>query len=129
LAVELLLSLGDYFAVKEYTDKATHMLETVAEPMARYPTAFGHALGAADMLVRGAVEVALAGPVSDERFSALSRAVAERYVPSLLLAGGEADGIAVLEGRAREEPTAFVCHAYTCAAPTSDPVELREQLS
>ncbi len=129
LAIELLLSLGDYFDVREYTDRATHMLETVAEPMARYPTAFGHALGAADMAVRGAVEVALVGPVSDERFQALLRAVAERYVPSLLLAGGDAHGIAVMKDRARNEPTAFVCHAYTCSAPTTDSAILGKLLS
>ena len=42
-------------------ERARYMLETIAEPMARYPTAFGHALGAADMAVRGAIEVAIAG--------------------------------------------------------------------
>ena len=128
LAIELLLSLADYFDVSEYRARATHMLETVAEPMARYPTAFGHALGAADMAVRGAIEVALVGDVVDERLASLSRTVADVYVPSLLLAGGDVEGIAVLQDRTCAEPTAFVCRSHACDAPTSDPAVLAEQL-
>ncbi|MEO8624835.1 MAG: thioredoxin domain-containing protein, partial [bacterium] len=41
LAIELMLILGDLFADSRYTIPATHMLETVVEPMVRYPTAFG----------------------------------------------------------------------------------------
>ena len=129
LAIDLLFTLGDYFAERGYTDKATHMLETVAEPMARYPTAFGHALGAADMAVRGAIEVAIVGSPSDDRVAGLLDVVVGKYVPSLLLAGGDAQGIAILHDRMRDEPTAFVCHGYACDAPTTDPAELRSQLS
>ena len=129
LAVELLLILGDMFDRREYIDRATHMLETVAEPMARYPTAFGHALGATDLAVRGAIEVAIVGESSVSAFAVLSRAVAEVYVPSLVLAGGAADAdLPLLAGRAREGATAYVCRAYTCDAPTSSASELTDQL-
>ncbi len=131
LAIELLLILGDLFAQREYTDRATHMLETIAEPMARYPTAFGHALGAADMAVRGAIEVAIAGSPADAAFRELTLVVAGRYVPSLVLAGGTGSGgggIELLKDRERSEPTAYVCRAYTCDAPTSDAHELDAQL-
>jgi uncharacterized protein YyaL (SSP411 family) len=131
LAIELLLRLGDILSDGRYTAKASYLLETVAEPMARYPTAFGHALGAADLAVRGAVEVAIAGDPDDARFADLSRVVSERYVPSLVLAGGageEARGIALLEGRERGVPTAYVCRAYACDAPTDDPATLAAQL-
>jgi uncharacterized protein YyaL (SSP411 family) len=131
LAAELLLLLGDLFAEGEYTRRAAYLLETIAEPMARYPTAFGHALGAADLVVRGAVEVAIAGDPADERFGALSGVVANRYVPSLVLAGGErkgAKGIALLEGRGGREAVAYVCRSYACDAPTSDPEVLALQL-
>jgi uncharacterized protein len=97
--------------------------------MARYPSAFGHALGAADLAVRGAIEVAIAGDPADERFQTLAAAVAERYLPSLVLAGGmESEGIALLEGRGAEVPMAYVCRAYACDAPTSDTAVLGEQL-
>ncbi|MBW8769925.1 MAG: thioredoxin domain-containing protein [Gemmatimonadetes bacterium] len=129
LAIELLLKLGDVLAIGEYSERARYLLETVAEPMARHPTAFGHALGAADLAVRGAIEVAIAGDPSDERFHALAQVVAERYLPSLVLAGGAAaDGIALLEGREGAEPTAYVCRAYACDAPTRDASALASQL-
>jgi uncharacterized protein YyaL (SSP411 family) len=131
LAIELMLILGDLFADSRYTAPATHMLETVAEPMARYPTAFGHALGAADMAVRGAVEVAITGATTDSAFRELARVVASRYVPSLVLAfgaGSSAEGIELLRRRASDAPMAYVCTAYACDAPTSDPFELRGQL-
>src|SRR5689334_19997464 len=129
LAIELLLKLGDALAIGEYTERARYLLETIAEPMARHPTAFGHALGAADLAVRGAIEVAIAGEPSDERFHGLARVVAERYLPSLVLAGGSAtEGIALLEGRGGDEPTAYVCRAYACDAPTSDVATLASQL-
>ena len=132
LAVELMLILGDLFALRDFTERALHVLETVAEPMARYPTAFGHALGAADMAVRGAIEVAVTGAPEDRSFRGLTDAIAAQYVPSLVLAfgtGAKADGIELLKGRAGDEPTAYVCRAYTCDAPTRDAAELRVQLT
>jgi uncharacterized protein YyaL (SSP411 family) len=129
LAIELLLLLGDLFAEKRYTERAHAVLESIVEPMARYPTAFGHALGAADLVVRGAVEIAIVGNTSDERFTALERVVSETYIPSLVLAGGAAsDDIAVLTGRGAEQPTAYLCRNYTCDAPTAAPDVLRQQL-
>jgi len=129
LAIELLLKLGDVLANGEYSERGRYLLETVAEPMARYPNAFGHALGAADLAVRGAIEVAIIGDPADERFKSLASAVAERYLPSLVLAGGgDGEGIALLDGRGAEIPTAYVCRAYACDAPTSDVEVLGEQL-
>ncbi|HEX9483337.1 MAG TPA: thioredoxin domain-containing protein [Gemmatimonadaceae bacterium] len=129
LAVELLLMLGDVFGDTTYTERASHVLESLAEPMAQHPTAFGHALGAADLSIRGAIEVAIIGSAADTRTSDLMRAVGETYVPSLILAGGEAhDDIPLLAGRGSAVPTAFVCRASTCDRPTSDIVELRDQL-
>jgi uncharacterized protein YyaL (SSP411 family) len=129
LAIELLLKLGDVLASGLYSERGRYLLETIAEPMARYPSAFGHALGAADLAVRGAIEVAITGDPADERFQLLAAAAAQRYLPSLVLAGGtESDGMALLEGREAEVPTAYVCRAYACDAPTTDVAMLGEQL-
>jgi uncharacterized protein YyaL (SSP411 family) len=131
LAAELLLVLGDLFDEPGYGARARYLLETIAEPMARYPTAFGQALGAADLAVRGAVEVAIAGNPAEAAFGSLAGVVANRYVPSLVLAGGRgkgAKGIALLAGRDGEEPTAYLCRAYACDAPTTDPEALAAQL-
>ena len=73
----------------------------------------------------------LAGDPGDERFVSLAATVANRYLPSLVLAGGtgaSAEGIALLDGRAGSAPTAYVCRAYACDAPTSDVTVLGEQL-
>ena len=129
LAIELMVILGDLYAEARYTERAAHMLETIAEPMARYPTAFGHALGAADMLVRGAVEVALVGVVGGALFDELAAVVAGQYVPSLVLAGGgDVEGIALMAGRSGASATAYVCRRYACSAPTRDTVELGREL-
>ena len=134
LAVELLLRLGDVLGDADMLRRAHSVLETLAAPMARYPLAFGHALTAADMAVRGAIEVALVGAPSAPDFIGLARAVASQYVPSLVLAGGppdEATGIALLANR---EPrhghaTAYVCRGYVCDEPASDPGKLAAQLT
>ena len=132
MAIELMLLLGELFADGECTKRASHLLESVAEPMARFPTAFGHALGAADLAVRGGMEVAIAGDPSHPNFVQLSRVVADHYLPSLVLAGGvgaAAAEIVLLEGRNRAEPMAYVCRNYACDAPTDDETVLAEQLT
>src|SRR5438552_17039022 len=88
LAVELLLYLGELQHDSEYRRRATFALESLAEPMLRFPTAFGHLLGCADMELYGAIEVALVGEMSSANFKALERTVAVMDVPSLLLAVG-----------------------------------------
>ena len=133
LAVELLLQLAELTGDDDLRRRAEWTLETLAEPLARYPLAFGHLLGAADLVVHGAVELALVGDPAAPDFAALARAAAARYVPSLVIAGGAPDAagdVALLAGRPAVggRATAYVCRRYTCDAPTSDPAALMEQL-
>jgi uncharacterized protein len=133
LAVELLLRLGELQQDIEYRRRAVFCLEKLAEPMLRFPTAFGHLLGCADMELYGAIEVALVGDGSQADFKALERAVAERYVPSLVLAGGaprSRSSIKLLENRplVDDRPTAYVCRNYTCDRPVTNPDSLSDQL-
>ncbi len=53
LAADLLLRLADRDRDDARRARARWVLETLAEPMTRYPIAFGHALGVADALVHG----------------------------------------------------------------------------
>ena len=132
LAVELLLKLGDLMGDADATRRATHVLETLAEPMVRYPLAFGHALTAADLAVHGALEVALVGDTTHGDFRALERVVGAHYVPSLVIAGSAPDGdVALLRDRhARDgRATAYVCRGYICEAPANDSGELDRQLA
>jgi uncharacterized protein YyaL (SSP411 family) len=133
LAVELLLHLAELQQDPEYRRRAVFTLESMAEPMTRFPTAFGHLLGCADMEINGAIEVALVGDTSSAAFRGLERAVAEQYVPSLVLTGGEASGISrvkLLEDRSLVDgkPTAYVCRSYSCDRPVTEAAALSEQL-
>ena len=131
LAVELLLIVSELTNDADMNRRATFILETMATPLISYPTAFGHLLGAADMGVNGAVEVAIAGAPGEKGFKALLQEVATHYVPSLVLAGGiDTEGIALMEGRAptRGAATAYVCRSYACDEPATSPRHLGAQL-
>src|SRR6185503_12487995 len=88
LAAELLARLAELYHDVDERRRASWIIETQIQTMQRYPSAFGHALGVADMLVRGAVELAIVGEPTAADFKELERAVAGRYVPSLVIAGG-----------------------------------------
>ncbi len=133
LAVDLLLSLSELTQDADTRRRATFILETLATPIMRYPTAFGHMLGVTDMAVNGAVEVAIAGRRDDKEFHALEHEIAVHYVPSLVLAGGRDDAgglIKLMEGRqARSgKATTYVCRSYACGEPATTPAALAAQL-
>jgi len=133
LAVELLLLMAELTGDVPSREQAFHVLDSAAEPMARYATMFGHLLGAADLAVNGGVEVALAGDPGAEDHRVLARAVAARYVPSLVLAGGQGAavrGLALMDSREAVggRATAYVCRHYACGVPTTDAAALDAQL-
>jgi hypothetical protein len=133
LAAELLLLIAELTGDQVARDQAGTVLGSAAEPMARYATMFGHLLGAADMAVNGAVEIAIAGEVGADDYHSLVRAVASRYVPSLVMAGGEGEavaGLALMEGRDRIDgrAAAYVCRGYACDAPVTTAEAVRGQL-
>ena len=131
MAVDLLLTLAELTNNSEMRRRANFVVETLGTPLLRYSSAFGHLLGAADMVTNGAVEVAIAGDRNDKAFHALEHEIATRYVPSLVLAGGsDANGIALLEGRQAQKgnATAYICRAYSCDAPVSDAAAFAAQL-
>ncbi|HEY4956027.1 MAG TPA: hypothetical protein VII02_14190, partial [Gemmatimonadaceae bacterium] len=133
LAVDLLLHLADLTKDAEMRRRATFILEASAAALMKYPTAFGHLLGAADMAVNGAVEVAIAGQPANARFEILESEIAAHYVPSLVLAGGspESSGrVSLLANRVSRDgiPTAYVCRSYACDEPVTDAAALGRQL-
>ena len=56
----------------------------------------------------------------------LERVVRGSFRPHLVIAGGEPDGVPLLEGREPVEgrPTAYVCEQFACRAPVTEPAEL-----
>jgi hypothetical protein len=133
LAVELLLRLAELSRDADLRRRATWMLETLAAPLAQHGAAFGHLLGAADLAIHGATEVAVVGDPSAADFRALTAEVARQYLPALVMAGGaagEGAGVALLEDRVAREgrATGYVCRQYLCSEPTSDPKRLASLL-
>ena len=133
LAAELLLRLGDLTGRDDDRRRGAWIVETLGEPLTRYPSAFGHALGAAELAVHGATEVALVGDVGAVDFEALVRETASHYLPSLVLAGGSAstsESLPLLRNRQTlgGKASAYVCRHYVCDAPVTDPRDLGEQL-
>ena len=132
LAVDLLARMSELTGATDLQRRASGVLDALSEPLAHHPTAFGHLLGAAEMVVHGAVAVALVGRTTDERFEALAQTVAASYVPSLVLAGGQpsAQPIALLADRGVTGgmATAYVCRHFTCELPVTEPEALAGQL-
>ena len=132
LATDLLITLAELTNDSEMRRRVVFVIETLATSLLRYPSAFGHLLGVADMATNGAVEVAIAGNKDDEGFRALTHEIATQYVPSLVLAGGsDGGGIALMEGRKAKtgRATAYVCRSYSCDEPVSDAATFAAQLA
>ncbi|MGK2935426.1 MAG: thioredoxin domain-containing protein [Gemmatimonadaceae bacterium] len=132
LAGELCLRISEMTGDLAYRDRGERVLRPLATSMSKHAIAFGHLLGVADMLLRGGVQVAIAGDPAGDDFRKLVGAVAGTYVPALVLAGGDparAGKVALLRGRdAAGGATAYVCRGFTCSLPTRDPAQLTEQL-
>ncbi len=134
LAVELLLRLAELEHDSDRRRRADWVLETLAEPMAEHGLAFGHMLGAADLSVHGAVEVALVGDPESTDHIALAAEVSRHHLPALVLAGaipGASAPAALLADRPMQggRATAYVCRDYHCDAPTTSVTELASQLA
>ena len=103
----------------------------------QHPTAFGHALCVADMLLGPALEVAIIGDPAMPGTAALAAEVfSRRFLPDAVLAmaavGSPATrAIPLLAGRTQldGEPTAYVCERFACKMPTTDPSVLAAQLT
>ena len=134
LASELLVRIGEVVHDPELARRGRWIAETLAEPMAQHPQAFGHLLGVTDMIANGAVELAVIGQPSDPRFAALADETRARYIPALALAGGTpgiaTEGIGLLDDREARGgvPTAYLCRNYSCDEPVTEPAALGEQL-
>jgi uncharacterized protein YyaL (SSP411 family) len=104
-----------------YANHADRILQLIAAVVDQAPTAFSHALAAADLRHTGITEVAIAGDRPD-----LLAVVAERWRPDVVLAWGERYPSPLWDGRV--DGKAYVCRDYACQAPQHTPEGLRAQL-
>ena len=114
-----LAALTGEYRYEEAALGAVRLLHTIAP---QHPQAFGHLLQALDFHVSPVREVALVGPGREP----LERVVRSRFRPHVVVAGGEPDGVPLLEGR---EPVdgraaAYVCERFMCQRPVTEPDEL-----
>ena len=132
LIAELLLLWSELADRPEWRSMAEKIVSRVGEPIGVYPQALGHIAGVAEALVNGSVQLALVGDPADADFESLTLGAGSIFVPSLVVAGGKPGPDQPALMRDREaiggRPTAYVCRAFTCDLPTSDPDELGRQL-
>jgi hypothetical protein len=117
-----LLRLAALTGEHEYERRAVGVIRLLHTVAPRHPQAFAHLLQAIDFHLARVREVALVG--DDVR--PLERVVRERFRPHLVLAGGERDGVPLLEGREPVDgrPAAYVCERFACRRPVTEPAEL-----
>jgi uncharacterized protein len=121
-----LLRLAALTGEHEYERRAVGVFRLLHEVAFQHPQAFAHLLQALDFHLSTVHEVALAGGDTQE----LERVVRARFRPHIVLAGGEADGVPLLEGREPVDgrPAAYVCEDFVCRRPVTEPGELETLL-
>jgi uncharacterized protein len=122
-----LLRLAALTGENEYERRAVSVLRLLHAVAPRHPQAFAHLLQAMDFHFTPTREVALVGEDTGE----LERVVRSAFRPHLVLAGGERDGVPLLEGREPVDgrPAAYVCERFACKAPVTEPGELEALLA
>ena len=123
-----LLRLALLSGEAEYERHALGVLRILAPIAPGHANGFGHVLRAMDFYLARVSEVAIVGSGQDAE--ALARVVRGEYRPHTVLAGGDADGVPLLEGRepVDGQPAAYVCEHFTCQAPVASPDELAAAL-
>jgi uncharacterized protein YyaL (SSP411 family) len=135
-AASVLLRLAAYTGQGRYRDAAEASLAPLRSLLIAHPTAFAHWLTALDLATAAVDEVALVTVGDGEEGTTLDAfltVLSGEYRPHLVVATGIAatpSQVPLLQDR---EPldratTAYVCHAFTCRQPLTDPAALARQL-
>ena len=116
-----LARLGALTGHRPYADASQGVLRLLHTYLERQPTAVTVALATVDLVVTGPTEIVVGGDRPD-----LVRAVQRRYLPTAVLAWGEAYASPLWEGRDR--PAAYVCRDFVCGLPADSVDDLIEQI-
>jgi uncharacterized protein len=122
-----LLRLAALSGEARYEEHGASVLRLLHELAAKHPQAFGHTLQAIDFHLSAVKEVALVG----DELRPLERVVRRRFRPHLVLAGGAADGVPLLQDRRPVDgrAAAYVCEHFACRAPVTEPKDLERLLA
>jgi uncharacterized protein YyaL (SSP411 family) len=121
-----LLRLAALTGEHGYETAAVGVLRLLHPLAPRHPQAFAHLLQALDFHLSPTREVALAGTDAGP----LAEVVRGEFRPHIVLAGGEPDGVPLLEGRTEVDgrAAAYVCEHFACQRPVTEPEELESLL-
>ncbi|HEY8735506.1 MAG TPA: thioredoxin domain-containing protein [Candidatus Dormibacteraeota bacterium] len=133
MAVDVLLRAGALLGEDEWVERGRAGLARLAPTAAKAPLAFGRLLAALDFHLAKPVEVALIGNAREPERHAFLDVVRRQYRPNQLVAagpGGDQDAIPLLRDRhvIDGHVTAYLCEAFVCQAPTTDPAMLAAQI-
>jgi uncharacterized protein YyaL (SSP411 family) len=124
VTAQLLLGLAAIEGGEQDRSVATRIVEGLWSSALENPFGYTNLLAAADLLVRGAVEVALCGDPTDPALRALAQAAARAPGGNRLV--HRIDPARDPLGRVAKGgcATAYVCRGRTCSAPTNEPADL-----
>jgi uncharacterized protein YyaL (SSP411 family) len=132
LAAEGLLRLASLTGERGYADRAVAYLATLAQTMAKHPSAFGLLLSAYERAITPAIEVAVVGDPAT--IGPLRHEVLGRFVPASVTVTAAAGAGATLTPLLADRPlvdgraTAYLCEEFVCREPVVDAAQLRAQL-
>jgi uncharacterized protein len=134
MAATVLLKMAAYTGESGYSEIAEEIMAGAAELVDRSPVAFGQWLQAFHLVDAGLTELSVAGDLSTPQADDLLAVASSSFRPALVTAARTAGADTVVPMLRGRDPgpsataVAWVCRHNTCAAPTSDPEELRALL-
>ena len=119
--------LGRYFGRSEWEDFAREVVALVRDHLVQAASGFGSVLQVVDLLLAPPREIAVVGDAASR--APFEREIASRYLPAVLLAPADGEGLPVLEGRAvADGAAAYVCENLVCNLPATTVEEFVAQL-
>lgn len=137
VAADVFFRLSHLLGNETYARKAVTILRLTSASMARYPSAFGRALGAMDFYLSTPKEIAVIGEPESPDTLALLQTIWGNYLPNKIVAVANepadepSDLVPLLRDRTQisGKAAAYVCENYTCQSPVTDPAALLSQLT
>ncbi len=134
MAATVLLQLGLYTGVSDYTNTAVAAISAMHGAMSQYPTGFAQWLNGATLLLSAPQEIALIGDPNTPEMQALLEVARTGYQPYQVVGlkkEGVDTAVPLLQNRPQIEnkPTAYVCQQFACQTPVTTAQALAAQLT
>jgi uncharacterized protein YyaL (SSP411 family) len=134
MAVRTLLLLAAYTGQVKYQEPVIKALVALQKPMAQYPGAFAHWLGALEFTLAPPKEVAIIGQLDHDDTKNMLRTLQMPYRPNQVVATAGKNNTAGHPQLVKARPaqngktTAYVCQNFTCNQPVTTVEELEALL-